>query len=74
MALTGWGGITSSVTILTLILWYGNFFEFKIFYFSIFDDLYVNIFQSCNFRKWIGTHIVWYYCTGHSQDVTPWLF
>jgi hypothetical protein len=38
---------TLSVTILTQILWNGNFFEFEIFYFSIFTELYVNMCFNC---------------------------
>jgi hypothetical protein len=43
MALIGRGGVTSSVSILIWILWYGNLFDFEKNYFTLFTDLYVNM-------------------------------
>jgi hypothetical protein len=54
MALIGRGGVTSSVSNLIWILWYGNLFDFEKNYFTLFTDLYVNMcFSRAIFFEWI---------------------
>jgi hypothetical protein len=41
------GGVTSSVLLLTQILWYGNLFHFENFNFYLFTNLYLHLCFNC---------------------------